>query len=98
MTGFRVTQHQDRPADTGWMTDAACADHPSLPWTGDPNRVPKTLKDRMRGVCAGCPVRARCATYAVEARITAGWWAGRNLNGFTHTHPPTAEDMRSDAA
>jgi hypothetical protein len=94
----RMRAWEGKQADTRWMADAACVDHPGLPWIENPNRVPKMLIECMQEVCLACPVRAACAAYAVEVEITAGWWAGRHLGGFTHTNPPTAEDMPSDAA
>ncbi len=89
---------EEKLVDTGWMVDAACIGHAALPWTENPTRVPGVLVDLMADVCASCPVRRECAAYVVDARITAGWWAGRSVNGFRHPHTPTAADMRGDAA
>ena len=49
-------------------------------------------------VVAGIRESTRYAAGRTEVEITAGWWAGRHLGGFTHTNPPTAEDMPGDAA
>ena len=61
-----------------WMNDAACAakDKRGLPWTSDTGTVPTVLVDLMQETCAGCPVRAECATYANTTPTTGGWWAG----------------------
>lgn len=83
----------DSLPSTAWMVDAACVRHSALPWVEDLRAVPRVLIGIMREVCAECPVRGACATYAVEARITAGWWAGTNLNAFTRAHPPTFSDV-----
>jgi hypothetical protein len=61
-----------------WMSDAACARIPHLPWTTDTHRAPDVLVDIMREVCAACPVAAACAAYVDTASITGGWWAGED--------------------
>jgi hypothetical protein len=92
----RCLWEENKLADTRWMAQAACVGHTALPWIRDLSREHKLLVDIMRDLCEACPVRKRCAAYVVEAEITAGWWAGRSLNGFTHWNPPTAEDMGGD--
>jgi hypothetical protein len=94
----RLRLQEEKLADTRWMADGACVGHTALPWTGNLSQVPEVLVDIMRDLCHGCPVRAQCAAYAVDVEITAGWWAGRSLNGFRNGHPPTAEDMRGEVA
>lgn len=91
MTRLRICE--ESPASTAWMVDAACVRHSALPWVEDLRMVPRVLIDIMREVCAECPVRTACANYAVQASITAGWWAGTNLNAFTRAHPPTPDDL-----
>jgi hypothetical protein len=76
-------------ADTGWMADASCAVVPWLPWT-------ETRPDRrdvfaLREVCADCPVRTDCERFAVDAGVTAGWWAGRSFNLYAVGHPAAQE-------
>ncbi|MDN5893285.1 MAG: WhiB family transcriptional regulator [Nocardioides sp.] len=64
---------------TAWMTNAACAAHPDLPWTTDTDelrRVPEVVVSLMLDTCETCPVRAECDAYAVEQEMTGGWWAG----------------------
>jgi hypothetical protein len=97
MTGMKKQMHQEKAADSRWMAHGVCVEHPSLPWTEPLNHVPNVLVDVMADLCERCPVRAQCATYAVQTEVTAGWWAGMSFNGFDATHPPTAEDVHPDA-
>jgi hypothetical protein len=92
----RLRLQEEKPADSRWMARASCVGHTALPWTENLSRVPEVLVDIMRDLCDACPVRAECAAYAVEVEITAGWWAGRSLNGFKNGNPPTAEDLAED--
>lgn len=62
-------------AAPAWMTRAACARVPGLPWTTDEHAVPYVLVDEMRAVCGSCPVRLACSSHAAEG-VTGGWWAG----------------------
>lgn len=39
------------------------------------------LRRRAARICVGCPVRARCAQYALELRVTDGVYAGVSLPG-----------------
>ena len=96
MSRLRICE--EKPADTTWMADAACVRHSALPWVEDLRKVPRVLIGIMCEVCAECPVRDACAAYAVEVGITAGWWAGTNLNAFTKGQPPTVHDLGGDAA
>lgn len=96
MSRLRICE--EKSADTAWMADAACVRHSALPWVEDLRKVPRVLIEIMREVCADCPVREACARYAVDVGITAGWWAGTNLNAFTRAHPPMMDDLGGDAA
>lgn len=62
----------------GWMRDGACRQRPELPWTADCSSIPRVrgVAARMRAVCDTCAVRAACERFAVEAEVTAGFWAG----------------------
>lgn len=64
--------------DTGWMVDAACAEpaHGGLPWLADADQVTSNHTAAMAGVCAGCLVRALCATYVANTGVTGGFWSG----------------------
>jgi hypothetical protein len=81
--------------DTRWMREAACTRHPGLPWTENPIRVTPQQVDRMRAVCVSCPVLDRCEAFIDEARVTAGLWAGRRLDGRRPADYPT---IRTGAA
>ena len=59
-----------------WMPLAACLARPDLPWTTDTGHLSRAQVQAMTRVCSRCPVRNHCAAYAVEARITGGFWAG----------------------
>jgi WhiB family redox-sensing transcriptional regulator len=60
-------------------TRAVCRDHdPELFFpvgTGEPAR---RQTDRARSVCLGCPVRAACANWALDAGIEEGVWGGHS--------------------
>jgi hypothetical protein len=94
----RLRLQEEKLAESRWMAKASCVGHTALPWTENLSHVPEVLIDIMHDLCASCPVRAECAAFAVEVGITAGWWAGRSLNGFHNGNPPTAEDLRGDVA
>ena len=65
----------DRPA---WMADAACREHPDLPWV--PERGPDQGKiPAMYAICAGCLVRDECYAFAVEGDET-GVWGGTSVS------------------
>ena len=61
-----------------WMSEAACARVPALPWSADTGTAPDVLVELMREVCAGCPVADACAAYVETAKVTGGWWAGED--------------------
>lgn len=63
-------------ASTRWMEDAACRRMPDLPWLADKGTAPVVLGDLMAEVCAVCPVREACGTYATTERLSGGYWAG----------------------
>jgi hypothetical protein len=85
--------------DTAWMTDAACAQRPGLPWIDNPIRVPPIAIEAMAAVCASCPVRPRCQRFVDEAEIAAGYWAGESRNGFmVQDFPRKARHSRGGAA
>jgi WhiB family redox-sensing transcriptional regulator len=70
-----------------WQSDAACRDHPELTWfpeRGDDTRPAKT-------VCASCPVRDDCATFAASFGGTlVGVWAGSSGRERRRHHYPVA--------
>lgn len=59
-----------------WTGHGACLDAPGLPWVDDaPSPVDVAA---MAAVCVSCPVRLACASYAISAGVTAGFWAGQD--------------------
>lgn len=46
-----------------WMRDAACKEHPELPWVPDRGQD-CALIPAMRAVCAACLVREECLQFA----------------------------------
>lgn len=78
-----LMQHGDlRPSSTlrlllarpAWMADAACAEHPELPWIPEQGVKPAAVA-AMRLVCASCLVRGDCLAYAVDGD-EVGVWGG----------------------
>jgi WhiB family redox-sensing transcriptional regulator len=58
--------------ETAWMADGNCRLHP--PATFFPSDGVGV--DRARKICATCPVKDPCLTYALENRIDHGVWGG----------------------
>lgn len=63
--------------DVRWMSAAACARIPGLPWIENPRQVPDFVVALMGEVCTDCPVLGQCTAFADQAQVTAGFWAGR---------------------
>ncbi len=63
--------------DLTWMDTAACTrpEHHPLPWLAEPDQLSPDELDRLRQVCAGCPVAAACAEYAARLRVRTGFWS-----------------------
>jgi WhiB family redox-sensing transcriptional regulator len=60
------------PEETAWMADGLCAQtdpEAFFPGRGEPGRAAKA-------VCAACPVRAACLSYALEHSERFGVWGG----------------------
>jgi len=57
-----------------WMADGACRNHPDAPWLWFPHQGGDT--DTPKAICAGCPVRQQCLTYALDTNQTYGVWGG----------------------
>lgn len=63
------------PADAdGWETHAACRDHPADRWRFHADTSFDDIAVPL-GICAACPVRAECATAAID-RDEWGIWGG----------------------
>jgi len=59
-------------ADQNWRAHALCADT-------DPDIffAPGALEHKMaKRICAGCPVRSECLSYAMDAPVDHGVWGG----------------------
>jgi hypothetical protein len=56
-----------------WTENAACRPHPD--WTAE-RRPEIDATERMAAICSGCPVRLRCAAYALDSRAESGFYAG----------------------
>lgn len=72
--GDSSTEASNGFTDTGWMSKARCKDTEFnnisfFPKRGEPAKEAKQ-------VCARCPVRMECLTYALENREEAGVWGG----------------------
>lgn len=70
-------------AVTAWMTGAACATRPDLPWVADD--APTGVTEWMADVCRGCPVVAACDAFVnalagTELDVGGGFWAGKYRN------------------
>ena len=64
------------PVRPPWMADAACREHPEIPWVPvDERRCPDAV-EAARAVCAGCLTRTECLTYALREPALVGLWAG----------------------
>lgn len=72
-----------------WMTRAACADVPELPWLVESEHVTAFKAARMRSICSACPVRGACERYADDQHMTVGWWAGQDRGAFDVLAPAT---------
>jgi WhiB family redox-sensing transcriptional regulator len=74
MTGIRPVL----AADTGWMDRGACRGVPGVHF-GPPNEHPAEQAPRVEAakrVCAGCPVRPQCLSYAETRGERHGVWGG----------------------
>lgn len=65
----------------GWADHAACAGTPTGVFypehTGSQQRV---AEQRAKQVCAGCPVRAECLSWALRTDEPWGVWGGMGPN------------------
>ncbi len=68
------------PARPAWMAQGACRNRPDLTWFPERGQSAAPAK----AVCAGCPQKAPCVAYAIEADAVGVW--GR------HEHAGAASD------
>lgn len=75
LTATLLTDLEDMAADTSWMSRGVCGQtDPEVffaPRDAGPNWFAAAVQ-----VCAGCPVRERCAAYAIDNEIAYGVWGG----------------------
>jgi Transcription factor WhiB len=69
-----------------WMRNALCATpkYREYPWFSEEDAQPhvkKANRKLLKQVCAYCPVQAECNTFAKNAGVTAGVWAGHYYGG-----------------
>lgn len=69
--GTRVTPPQLQ-LNQPWLDQVACSPDPC--WTT--HEPSDSALQMMRNICAGCPVRAQCADYALELKLTGAVYAG----------------------
>lgn len=60
-----------------WRTRAACRDHDPDLWF--PSESDDHTRQAAQAICAACPVRYECTTYATTHHINDGIWGGRDL-------------------
>jgi WhiB family redox-sensing transcriptional regulator len=63
---------EDMAAATEWMTWALCSEVDPEAFFPEKGGSPKRAKQ----VCAGCPVREECLSYALDNGIDWGVWGG----------------------
>lgn len=75
-----MTEPLHRDKDATWQKDAACIGLPTdwfFPERGGNVRGPDSGTAQARAVCRRCPVRARCAEYAMTEPVERiGLWGG----------------------
>lgn len=83
MAGIQGAYQGPRPLaeqpDWTWQNDAACRQRgPGLFFAPDGEREPqRNVRERKaKAVCARCPVRAECLSYAMERPERYGTWGG----------------------
>lgn len=62
--------------DVEWIAGASCTKRLDLGWISEPEQVGLDEEMTMMAICAACPVRDTCETYADQVGITGGFWAG----------------------
>lgn len=86
--------------DAIWVLRGSCGQRQDLPWTADYRPSPDDFAE-MSAVCVECPVRPRCANYAVNANggrgIDGGYYAGFWLPWPSSTESGDTKLLRSRA-
>jgi WhiB family redox-sensing transcriptional regulator len=60
------------PPRPSWMAAGACRDRPDVTWFPDRGKSTAPAK----AICAGCPVRVECLSFAQHEGIDHGTWGG----------------------
>lgn len=85
-------------ADEAWKHDAACVEHPQLPWTGDVQPIPEFHRE-MQLICEECPVLLRCAKHALGSKrahgADGGFYAGVWLPWIAPQASRSTREMRN---
>lgn len=67
----------DYPRRSGWVRSAACREvDPELFFPVGIQGPAQRQTEQAKDVCAGCPVRTQCLTWALATRQDAGVWGG----------------------
>ncbi|KID30940.1 WhiB family transcriptional regulator [Prauserella rugosa] len=67
----------DRTQDLGWVDDAACRDEdPELFFPVSAMGPGAQQAEQAKAVCARCPVREQCLSYALESGLDFGVFGG----------------------
>lgn len=70
-----------------WMTDGLC--NQSDPELFFPDKdAPATQVDAALRICADCPVRQACRSYAATTEQRHGIWGGHRIDGPTRVKQP----------
>lgn len=57
-----------RPLE-GWQVKASCRAHTALFMVGDDRRLAVEVRERQKGICGICPVRATCLAQALREQV-----------------------------
>jgi len=92
-----------RPASADWASRGACLDRdPDLFFPTAPSGPGLQQIAQAKAVCAHCPVRIDCLSYALATGQDAGVWGGtsaeerreiRSVRTAIGTPPPRREDL-----
>jgi WhiB family redox-sensing transcriptional regulator len=61
-------------SDTDWMSDAVCTEYDPDTWFPTPGDNISVQK--VKEICAGCPVRLECLAYAIDNGFDEGVFGG----------------------
>lgn len=73
-----------------WRDDAACLSYPPEAWHPGTGHGRAAKVAVVAGICARCPVRQRCAEFALNTPRKTGVWAGVDF-GESNNRPADAQ-------